>query len=581
MKGAFHHDSKKKYIKSVVLNSIIMIVLFLLFEPVSKSDDYDQVMILTGAYTGEYSSITLYTTVFFSRLCKTMYTYFPSIAWYYVIQYILIFFSLTEIGNVILKKNDSLPTRAILTLTLLFCGYESYIRFTFTKTAGIAVISGFICLLDLILEKDKRIWQYAKAILIILCGVCIRGGIQNLIILIFSSTFIIYLIQHILEKNISFFQISTFIGAVIIVYGACCTIDNANKNIKADDERWEIYGEYNSARARLQDYSMASFGENTEQYQAIGMSVNDYITWKEQAIYCDYDYYTKELLGEVANFSPVRNEKNIIQFFELAVHNSLSYYMKETGFYVFFFICLMFLLKKGRQAHLYIGIVSGVCFSAYTYMLYLGRLQHHVDVCVMIAGTVILLYYYSRKKIEEQCAMKKVALIGCIVFVQFIVVNYGALSSSSYYGTAFGEVESQKEKFEKNKKYMDELSKDKEHFYVFSAMDGNYLYENIWGMFEMVEPMYYSNLAICNRYHIPDNDIAKERYGIQNIFKEASNSDVIRFATTIYNKEYIDVVTTYIQEHYNANAHFVLEKEIGVIKVYYITDKSEDVSIWL
>ena len=203
-------------------------------------------------------------------------------------------------------------------------------------------------------------------------------------------------------------------------------------------------------------------------------------------------------------------------------------------------------------------------------MFYQGRLQHHVDVCVLIAGTFLLLYYsYNFERTTSRKNMKGSILI-YVIIILFIATFYNELSSSSYYGEQFGKIISKKEQQEKNKETMDVLSKDKRHYYLFSARDTNRIYDNVWGMFQTVEVGYYSNLGLSNRYYFPDIEATLDNYGIKNIMEESVDSDVIRFAATIYNPEYIDIVTTYIREHYNDKVESVLIKQIGEVNIYSI-----------
>ena len=117
---------------------------------------------------------------------------------------------------------------------------------------------------------------------------------------------------------------------------------------------------------------------------------------------------------------------------------------------------------------------------------------------------------------------------------------------------------------------MDLLSKDKEHYYLFSTWDTNYIYDDVWGMFQNVELEYYGNLGISNRYYFPNIEKTLENYGINNIIAESVNSDVIYFAATVYNPEYINTVTTYIREHYDERAESVLVKQVGEVNIYSV-----------
>lgn len=563
----------KKWIwKAIGMNIIVLLVLLFVFEPTPKSDDYDQAMLVNGAFTGKFSPYLPYCHYFFSKLNQMLYSLLPDVPWYYVLQYFLIFVSLTVITALFEGKdiNDKKYQEFIVFIVLLLCGYELYIRFTFTKVAGMAIISGFIVLLDLILKEQKKIIKYVLPSLLIVAGMMIRVSMYLLVVEVFASSFVIFLIESKRNNTHILSQTAKFIFLVLLFYVCSIGLSKLQVHMFNQNETWKSWSQANSARARLQDYDMADFEDYKIEYSARGVSYNDYCTWKSQAIYVDKDYFTPELLADIADIKRIHGEQSKAEILNRSVRSSLSYYLEDTGIYIFLIAVTMLLLLGGKKSLKYIIIVFSFCFFAYLYMFYQGRLQHHVDVCVLIAGTFLLLYYsYNFERTTSRKNMKGSILI-YVIIILFIATFYNELSSSSYYGEQFGKIISKKEQQEKNKETMDVLSKDKRHYYLFSARDTNRIYDNVWGMFQTVEVGYYSNLGLSNRYYFPDIEATLDNYGIKNIMEESVDSDVIRFAATIYNPEYIDIVTTYIREHYNDKVESVLIKQIGEVNIYSI-----------
>lgn len=572
-----HYWNHKKWIlKAIGWNVIALLALLFVFEPTPKSDDYDQVMILNGGFTGHYSPYLPYCNYVFSKFNQILYYLMPDIAWYYVLQYVLIFLSFVLVTIIFERKSDNKKyCEFVIFVVLLFCGYELYIRFTFTKVAGIAIISGFTALLDLILEEQKKIIKYVFPCLLIIAGMTIRVSMYLLIVEVFASSFLIFLLETKKFNIYTLKQTAMFIFFVLLLYICSTGLSKFHAYMISQDAAWEKWYQVNSARSRLQDYDMADFETYKEEYSAIGLSYNDYCTWKKQAIYMDKDYFTQELLEEIADIRPIQGEKSIIEILTGAFRSSLSYYIGDTGIYLFFIAAIMLFLLDGKNSLKYIIIVFSFCFLAYLYMNYRGRLQHHVDVCPLIAGAFLLLYYSCRFKGSSlQKEMKGSILIFAIVLL-FITAFYSEVSSSSYYGSQFGNIASKKEQQKQNKETLDVLSKDKKHYYLFAAFDTNRIYDDVWGMFQKVELGYYSNLGISNRYYLPNIEATLENYEISNVIADSVDSDVIRFAATVHNPEYINIVTTYIREHYNEKAESILVKQIGEVNVYSIvTDSS-------
>ena len=132
----------------------------------------------------------------------------------------------------------------------------------------------------------------------------------------------------------------------------------------------------------------------------------------------------------------------------------------------------------------------------------------------------------------------------------------------------------QKKMYSDNKEKMNPLSQDKDHVYVFCAYDTNTLYDAVFTPFEIIPKGYYSNLDMTNRYYIPDWDTIKSNYGIDNYYEEATNSKTIRFVCTDQNEEWINVLKTYINEHYNESASYIKVKEYDDVNVYRFVDES-------
>lgn len=572
IKGKFFEydwSHKKWIIKAIGVNILVLFALLLAFEPTPKSDDYDQVMIANGGFTGEYSSYLPYCNFLFSKLNQILYTLLPNIPWYYILQYLLVFVSLTVITGIFARK-DKKYREVVVFIVLLLCGYELYIRFTFTKVAGIVIISGFVVLLNLILNEQKKMMKYFFPCLLIIIGMTVRSSMYLLIAGVFGSAFVIFLIETKKINKHTFKQAARFVILVLLLYLCNIGLSKFHMYMISQDEAWNTWHQANTVRARLQDYDMANYGDYKEEYLAIGISNNDYNTWRGQSIYIDKDFFSFERLKDIADIKPIRERKSIVQILSSAFRGSLSYYFEDTGIYIFLIAAIMLFMVGGIDSLKYIITVFSFCFFAYLYMNYQGRLQHHVDVCVLIAGSFLLLYYSYRFEgtTSQEENRRYILIYGIVIFL--IMTFYNDISSSSYYGDYYGKIASQKIQQKKNKEIFDVLSKDKEHYYLFAAVNTDLIYDNIWGMFQKVELGYYSNIGISNRYYFPNTEKTLENYGINNIMAESVNSKVIYFATTVNNLDYIEFITTYIQEHYNEKAECVLVKQVGEVNVYSV-----------
>lgn len=156
---------------SILLNLLAVIIIFLLFEPTMKSDDYDMCNLLYGGVNGQYESQLLYSSIIWGKMLVWLLHIFPSIAWYAVLQYILIICAMIWVDVILLKRNKNYGTW--LFGLALFLTYEFMIRLTFSKTAGILMIAGYIVLLNAIEHKRKYV-DFLGGVFFLFMGMIIR-----------------------------------------------------------------------------------------------------------------------------------------------------------------------------------------------------------------------------------------------------------------------------------------------------------------------------------------------------------------------------------------------------------------------
>lgn len=557
------------FIKAIGINICFLIFFLFAFEPTPKQDDYDQAMVLYGGFTGKYSPYSQYTNYIFSKLVQILIQIFPKISWYYVIQYIIIFASLTAITFIFVKKGTMKEWLVPVFSFMSFCSYEIYIRFTFTKVAGISIIAGFLILLYLIETQKKISFRYIIGIAFVFLGVLIRGAMYNLIVEVFFSAFIIYMIRE-RKENRRIYISKLFIFILIVGSMYCCNrgLNLLNVQMRSKDAAWESYTEKNGARVALQDYGVPEYSKHEKEYSAINVTENDYNAWKKEAIYTDYDFFTPDLLQKIKE---IESKKKGMGAVKSAFKGMLQYYLSDTGIFLFF-SAIMFLLFAGFNCfNLYFLPIGGCCLFAYIYMYCMGRLQHHVDVTVLIAGAILLFYYCIPIQKAEIFSLKQCCLSFGILIIIFVGVNFEGLSHSSYYGMSYGSGKSQREEYEKNKENLELISEDTEHLYLVGAYSTTYICNREWTIFDVVKPGYYHNIISSNLYYLPHVHERMANYNVDNMYKEMVNSDILYAVSVDENPTFIDILCTYISEHYKKDVYYTKVKEVDNINIYRFT----------
>lgn len=553
---------------SILINLFILMLLLLFFEPTTKSDDYDMAMVLYGALDGMYSSFVMYSSHLFSICVSFFLRVIPSVSWYYVIQYILIYISGVVIFFLV-KKCSKRKHMVLLRIIYFIIGYELYIRITFTKTAGIVITAGLLSLLYFVeIEKDN-IRIFIIGIVLVVIGASIRYGMFFAISVPFSGAVITGLI--LMGKSNRMKVVLKYIKTLTVLLIAVIGFRYVDNSIGNSDVAWEKYKNVNSARARLQDYSMPDYTEYFEEYKKLNISYNDYIMFKEWGLYNDYDYFDEEKLRKIAEFNVINENQTFYDFINYVAKSIVNHYYHETGFYILSILVILFWVSSinslGEARIAYLPIV-GMCIATYVYLSYLGRVQHHVDVSILIAGAIFLSFYHykSYREFNE----KKTAVCLLLLF-NYLSVFYTQLKTASYYDV---NVYNQKEYYSSNKRIMDLLSSDKKHVYQFCPITTNSLYDCVFTPFEIIPQNYYSNLGMTNRYYIPAWDKIAFNYGIDNYYAEATNSDRLLFVDNNENEEWIQGLQVYINEHYSPNARYIKVKEIQSVNIYRFIDEN-------
>lgn len=562
---------KMPSVYAILLNGIILALMLLFFEPTSKSDDYDMTMILYGGFTGKLSPNLLYSNVVFGRVILALLTVFPHVSWYYILQYIGIYASLTVVTYIFIKKTKHFEWFVPTVIMLIFCGYEFYIRFTFSKTAGILIISGLLWILYLIEQEYFFGYKFIPGIALVLCGILVRNKMYILICAVFFASFIIYILKN-KGSNTCIKGVICFIVMVIVLYACTNMLDSYNRYVHSKDPGWDNYFNVNATRAVLADYGWPSYEQYAREYEELGVSENDVKVWKNYCIINDTEVLSVEQLKAIRAITPIDGGKSFyVKVFKL-MRNMLTYYFGDTGIYIFLFALLTLFYYGNRKNKRYeAGIISFCCLFAYIYMGLQGRLQHHVDLCVLVSGAILLIFYAFDEEHSYLLRKQYYVLTGILVVI-FINKFYVSLISSCYYSDLFGIIQSQKERYAENKDTLSLLSEDTEHLYVFTALTTNWIYDAAWNIDEIVTPGFYHNMYITNRYGIPDMDQVLEDYQIKNAYKEMINSDIEYLVLNGATNDQINGINLYLQEHYSEDTYYLLAKQLDDIYVYRFFD---------
>lgn len=575
----FVKEKKPCYLLFIILVNIVVLgVLLLLFEATGKSDDYDMANALFGGIAGETSPFILYINPLLGYVLQFLVNIFPSVSWLYITEIFSIFLSFCIISWILLKKNNIQKFYLFYSVLMLFAGYEFYIRITFTKTAGILILTGFLYILYAIDEECQKT-RIIGGMMLILLGTLWRTGMLDLIIEIFFSAFIAFLITSIKkgDKKIVV-RTFTFIIVVIILLISGELIGRSRNFFYERDQEWKEYLSYNSARSALFDYGMPDYDTYKEEYNNLGVSKNDYLLWSKTANIADPDVLSVDMMKKIRSIKQDEENSSSIRTFWQASQNLLDYLLGNTMFYLLICCIVLLILCGEKRKRIIIAPLCICLLFAYYYMYFRGRTQHHVDACIILAAAVILLYYGSNTKKTCKDTLMKIGLHIGLIFIIFINKFYEDITTSSYLGPSYADYKSERVQVQKNYDRLSLLSDDATNFYLISSYETHTIYQ-CFTTFQAIEKGFYHNLFRQNQYTVPLFRKPLENYGIKNPYKEIVNSTSIYYCVSDRCKNEMDIILQYIREHYYPNAYYTLVKSVEGLYIYRFSDGDLQIKI--
>lgn len=558
---------KHNAVQSLWLTLLAVGFMFLLFEPTSKSDDYDMCNLLYGGVTGEYSAFMMYANILWGEILKIFLRIAPNVSWYYVLQYLLMFAAMVFINYILLEHEDR--GRAVYFGFTVFVGYEFFIRVTFSKTAGLLMAAGYFVLLYSIVSAEKLRF-YIAGLFFMFFGMIIRNhsSFFLLITVIFAVTFVVHIIQNQKDKKL-LKDGAKFVAFVLALYLMNMGLAHLNAMVYANSEDWNDYMEINAARARVVDYGVPDYTANREKYEALGISQNDYQMWFEEYNRGDNERLTVELYNNIRNIQP-SDAASTAEKISGFMKSYLGYFFNNTVFYPFLAVAVLLLCSVTPRKFLLFGMIWIDLSFCYAVLFLNGRTQHHIDAAMLFAGCLLIMYYTTYRYKKERKLFAATAIL--LLCGEFGLRFFSEISSSSYYGVNVEHVESEEEHYKENYERFSVLSNDKDTLYLIEAMETNTRYP-CFSVFQVFEKGFYSNIYRLNMNIIqPYTDILKDTYGVENVFSDIVNNENMYFVA--YKEPDAEIMLQYIRENYNPNAQMALAKQIDGMNIYFYYDDS-------
>ncbi|WP_218144150.1 hypothetical protein [Algoriphagus hitonicola] len=236
------NPSKSSYLW-IGLSFLAMVIIYFLPWRFQVNDDVIMMWLVSGIYTGESENYAVFMHPFLSYLLSFLYQHTPTVSWYSIYQYLLIFLSFAFASSVIhhsllTKRSKTIYQSILLLVSLHLCIFPQ-----FTLVAGWSAFAAFLLLMNF--PKNKLVLVFS--IFLFFFAALLRAEASLLIWL----GFVWFMIAKF--QKIKALHLSIALILLLVLIGS--------KSIYENQSEYKGYLEFNKARHQVIDHPV--FFQNT------------------------------------------------------------------------------------------------------------------------------------------------------------------------------------------------------------------------------------------------------------------------------------------------------------------------------
>ena len=543
---------KTDFLLAFGMNLLFFIIYTCCFELVHESNDDIAISYMLEGVYGESSPYLVYQNILWGKFVMLFYALIPTVKWYLVLMYFMLFCAFLSLTYIFLRVQGKKMGLVSGVAMLLFCGYQLYVVFQYSRIAPMATAAGLLLLFYMIEYADTKIEKIiclVVGIVLSVWGSLIRFPMFAVAVVLVCGAIGLYRVWQIIrEKRADWLkQIGVYVavfGTVGVLSFGCYLMDHL---AYSTNETWSEYTVFNEVRTELWDYGFPDYYANQQGYLELGISQNDivyYCSWN-----MDEEIMTTEFLQMIADMKPAKT-------FRLGAFLSI-FPMNFLGIGVFLLFGLMavgaFILNKKNA---FFAIYEFVCVMIFeAYFFYINRYGiARVDWAMWMVALVALMYGMSDDMARLREKSWKWPLVMIVAVTLFFVADYvrTPIVVDGTTGTS--------------KMFYEEVSQDDEHLYIMLSSTPRIYYA--YDFWEPSEKGAFSNVynAYGWEFNVPIKKAVLQNYGVSNVYRDSINNEKVYFATSM---QYANL-QAYIQENYDANAILYYEKEIEGIPIWSV-----------
>lgn len=569
--GVTSASPRKNALLALAINIVVLLVCLALC-PMSETGDDEVIMAISSGCFGEPSGHLVFINACLAYPIMLLNTYLPMVNWYYLLQFAFVFLALMAFSYICFDNLGLFCGFFLAIGVVLLYGYEAYVAFQFTKTAGVLSATGVFLLLNNLYRRKGKRW-YAFGIVLMALGFCYRFMLAlAATCLMIVIAFVVYLVDSKLgDRRRSFRKggrvrlkggVSRCVSVLACVIAAVFVLYGVNSFAYSAPE-WQDFNDYNYWRGYIRDYPIYKYDDCIDQYRQLGMSRAEYDNMTIWNI-ADPEVYTTDLFEQVSNISSTNGET--ARFGIASVKGYLKYLVKTfartSGFILFALISITLLVlatnRKKMLLRCVIVVLGVLALSSFMYLR--GRYGiNRVDISYWLAGIMVLLSGVSANQLRTSHKLRLVAPIAALVSFAIIV-----------YPLAVAHVNGLAEELDNRAAYEEVLEFADLHedslFFV-DASTANYGMEVSWN--EPLEAGSHSNLVWLGGWYTNSPTAIDQWHscGVDNPFRSLGSLDN---AYIIDRYKHVATIAEYTSEQYGARMHYTEVYSSGPYRVYKI-----------
>ncbi|MBS6396521.1 MAG: hypothetical protein KH452_05160 [Clostridiales bacterium] len=486
-----------------------------------SNDEFSLAAIASGAY-GDYTHYFIYLHSGFAWLMKLFYLLMPSLNWYTILMYGMIFLSLTAVGFTWIRRSPR--TGVVLSLMLVLASLQPlYVELQYTKTAAVVTAAGYVLLFCM--DRQLSLWKYrlvqGAGIILLLLGSWIRFQAFGMVSLLAFGFWLAKAAKAVRTREWRRFLTESCIPCIlafVLVFGSILA---ENVLVYRPGTPEAHYREYDRARQKLLDYGVPEWDEYEAEYEALGLGRTDYINLQNWLI-ADYDRYTADTFQAIVEFRQSRpfQWEYLLDYLVILAKKPLF----VLGVLVMLLWLLAARLLKRREGWFTMLYPYAALLGIYLYFIKIYRVLPIVVTACLLA-CLIFVWSAAEELIAGQweahlkgkrwiaAGLAGTVLTTGICVRMLIVPAFQPAFQTSEPSQAFREL-------------YDTISEDKELYYVFDPFTNNGM-ELGYSVFEKLPEDYLTNIFTLGGWETESPQVVSnlEAYGQRSLLTSLYMSD--------------------------------------------------------